>query len=54
MNLAAMDSKKKEEEIGYEIFKNIFKDIMKLHSKAHLMTHNRFDLCSRLIDDLNS
>jgi len=53
MNLAAMDSKKKEEEIGYEISKNIFKDIMKLHSKAHLMTHNRFDLCSRLIDDLN-
>jgi 5,10-methylenetetrahydrofolate reductase len=53
MNLAAMDSKEKEEEIGYEISKNIFKDIMKLHGKAHLMTHNRFDLCARLINDLN-
>ena len=24
-------------------------EIMKMHGKVHLMTHNRFDLCSELI-----
>jgi len=49
MNLAAMDSEEKEQEVGYALSKQLFDDIMKLHGKVHLMTHNRFDLCSDLI-----
>jgi len=52
MNLAAMDGKEKEEEVGFKLSCQIFNDIMKLHGKAHLMTHNRFDLCSKLIENL--
>jgi len=49
MNLAAMDGEAKEQEIGFALSKNIFDEIMDLHGKVHLMTHNRFDLCSDLI-----
>ena len=49
MNLAAMDGKEREEEVGFEISSNILKEISSLHSKVHLMTHNRFDLCYKLI-----
>ena len=49
MNLAAMDGEAKEQEIGFALSKSIFDDIMKTHGKVHLMTHNRFDLCSDLI-----
>ena len=49
MNLAAMDGAEKEQEIGFNISKSIFDKILKLHPKMHLMTHNRFDLCSELI-----
>jgi 5,10-methylenetetrahydrofolate reductase len=49
MNLAAMDSPEKEQEVGFAISKALFDDIMTLHPKVHLMTHNRFDLCSELI-----
>jgi len=52
MNLAAMDGVEKENQVGFEISSQIFKDIINLHGKAHLMTHNRFDLCSKLIDNL--
>ena len=52
MNLAAMDSEAKEAEVGFEISKNILKDIVAINPKVHLMTHNRFDLCSKLIDSL--
>ena len=51
MNLAAMDTPEKEQEIGFAISKNIFDQILKIHPKIHLMTHNRFDLCSELIGD---
>jgi len=51
MDLAAMDGKEKEKEIGFEISKQIFDDILAKHNKVHLMTHNRFDLCSDLIGD---
>ena len=51
MNLAAMDGAEKEQEIGFNISKEIFDNILKLHPKMHLMTHNRFDLCSELIGD---
>ena len=49
MNLAAMDGEDKEQEVGFALSKQIFDDIMKEHGKVHLMTHNRFDLCSELI-----
>jgi 5,10-methylenetetrahydrofolate reductase len=51
MNLAAMDGDAKEQQVGFEISKQIFDNTMKYHGKVHLMTHNRFDLCSELIDD---
>jgi 5,10-methylenetetrahydrofolate reductase len=51
MNLAAMDGAEKEQEVGFNISKELFDNIMKIHPKVHLMTHNRFDLCSDLIGD---
>lgn len=51
MDLAAMDSIEKEQEVGFSISKTLFDDIIKLHPNVHLMTHNRFDLCSQLIGD---
>ncbi|CAA6814187.1 MAG: 5,10-methylenetetrahydrofolate reductase (EC [uncultured Sulfurovum sp.] len=51
MDLAAMDGIEKEQEVGFNISKEIFDDILKIHPKMHLMTHNRFDLCSKLIGD---
>ncbi len=49
MNLAAMDGEEKEQEIGFALSKKIFDEMMREHGKVHLMTHNRFDLCSQLI-----
>jgi 5,10-methylenetetrahydrofolate reductase len=49
MNLAAMDGPEKEKEVGFTLSKRIFDEMMDLHGKVHLMTHNRFDLCSELI-----
>ncbi len=51
MNLAAMDGEAKEQEVGFTLSKRTFDEIMDLHGKVHLMTHNRFDLCSELIGD---
>ena len=52
MNLAAMDGVDKEFEVGFELSKNILKDILEVNPRVHLMTHNRFELCSKLIDAL--
>jgi 5,10-methylenetetrahydrofolate reductase len=49
MNLAAMDGEDKEQEVGFALSKRIFDEMMDIHGKVHLMTHNRFDLCSELI-----
>jgi len=49
MNLAAMDGTDKEQAVGFTISKELFDNILKIHPKMHLMTHNRFDLCSELI-----
>jgi len=49
MNLSAMDGKEKEEEVGFAISQRVLKEIINLHGKVHLMTHNRFDLCYKLI-----
>lgn len=49
MNLAQMDGEEKEQEVGFALSKRIFDEIMRVHGKVHLMTHNRFDLCSELI-----
>jgi 5,10-methylenetetrahydrofolate reductase len=51
MNLAAMDGEAKEREVGFALSKKIFDEIMEHHGKVHLMTHNRFDLCSELIGE---
>jgi 5,10-methylenetetrahydrofolate reductase len=51
MNLASMDSEEKEQEVGFALSKQLFDDVMALHGKVHLMTHNRFDLCSALIGE---
>lgn len=51
MNLAAMDGEDKEQEVGFALSKRIFDEVMEEHGKVHLMTHNRFDLCSDLIGD---
>ena len=51
MNLAAMDGEAKEEEVGFALSKRIYDEIMALHPKVHLMTHNRFALCARLIQE---
>jgi 5,10-methylenetetrahydrofolate reductase len=49
MNLAAMDGVEREREVGFALSKKIFDAVMEEHGKVHLMTHNRFDLCSELI-----
>jgi 5,10-methylenetetrahydrofolate reductase len=54
MNLAVMDGEEREQEVGFALSKRIFDEMMDLHGKVHLMTHNRFDLCSKLIDPSNS
>ena len=51
MNLASMDGVEREQEVGFHLSKTLFDEIMTLHPKVHLMTHNRFDLCSKLIGD---
>ena len=53
MNLAAMDGKEKEEEIGFQLSKEVFQTIASLHPKLHLMTHNRFELCKKIIEDVS-
>ncbi len=54
MNLAAMDGVEKEQEVGFALSKELFDDILKIHPKMHLMTHNRFDLCYKLIENINN
>lgn len=49
MNLASMDGEEQEKSVGMQISKSIFESILKKHPKMHLMTHNRFKLCSELI-----
>ena len=53
MNLAAMDGEAKEQEVGFALSKRIFDEMMEVHGKVHLMTHNRFDLRSNLIGDID-
>jgi len=53
MNLAAMDGDEKEEEVGFNISLKIMKSIYAKHPKIHLMTHNRFALCSKMVDRLH-
>jgi 5,10-methylenetetrahydrofolate reductase len=49
MNLASMDGSEKEYEAGLSISTEIFDDILAIHPKMHLMTHNRFELCAKLL-----
>jgi 5,10-methylenetetrahydrofolate reductase len=52
MDLAGMDSPQKEYEVGFRLSQEILKEIMRVHPKVHLMTHNRFELCSNLLETL--
>ena len=52
MKLAAMDGEEKEREVGLGLSKRIFTQIHSFHPKMHLMTHNRFELCSELIESI--
>jgi len=49
MNLAKMDGEEREQEVGFALSKRVFDEMIDIHGKVHLMTHNRFDLCSDLI-----
>ena len=49
MNLAAMDGADKEHEVGFALSQRIFDEMIALHGNVHLMTHNRFELCSEII-----
>jgi len=49
MNLASMDGEEREKEIGFLISKRLYDEIMSIHPKVHLMTHNRFKLCAKII-----
>jgi len=49
INLATMDGEEREYEVGFNISKGIFDEIMQLHPKVHLMTHNGFDLCLKIM-----
>ncbi len=49
MNLAAMDGVDKQQEVGFALSKRIFDEMLQLHGNVHLMTHNRFELCSEII-----
>jgi 5,10-methylenetetrahydrofolate reductase len=49
MNLAAMDGADKEYKVGFALSKRIFDEMVELHRNVHLMTHNRFELCSEII-----
>ena len=51
MNLAAMDGKEKEQKVGLELSKEVFKEVTKIQPKVHLMTHNRFELCKKIIEE---
>jgi len=50
MNLASMDGEEREKEVGFLISKRLYDEIMSIHPKVHLMTHNRFKLCAKIID----
>ena len=52
MDLAAMDGEKREYEVGFKLSREILKDVLELHPKVHLMTHNRFKLCSNLLETI--
>ena len=52
MNLASMDGEDRERSVGMEISKSIFESILAKHPKMHLMTHNRFELCAKLISNV--
>ena len=39
-----------EYKVGMDLSNNLLKDIQKIHPKVHLMTANRFDIASELLD----
>jgi len=47
---ASKISEEEEYKVGLEMSRNLLKDIQSIHPKIHLMTANRFDLASELLD----
>jgi len=52
MDLAAMDGVDKEYEVGFNLSKEILNSVLKVNPKVHLMTHNRFKLCAKLLESI--
>lgn len=47
---ASKISEEEEHKVGMELNRNLISNIKKIHPKIHLMTANRFDLASELLD----
>lgn len=47
---ASKISEAEEYKVGMELSSNLLKDVQKIHPKIHLMTANRFDIASELLD----
>ncbi len=47
---ASKISEDEERKVGMELSYNLLKDIQKLHPKVHLMTANKFDIASELLN----
>jgi len=50
LTIASKVSKEEERKVGMKLSSNLLKDIQKFHPKVHLMTANKFDLASELLD----
>jgi len=47
---ASKISEAEERKVGMDLSLNLLKDIQKIHPKVHLMTANKFDIASELLD----
>lgn len=50
LSKAAKISEDEEYKVGMELSKDLFDSILKIHPKVHLMTANRFEIASELLD----
>jgi 5,10-methylenetetrahydrofolate reductase len=53
MDLAAMDGSEREYDVGFKLSQEILNGILNINPKVHLMTHNRFELCSKLLNAIS-
>ncbi|MEA3498423.1 MAG: methylenetetrahydrofolate reductase [Campylobacterota bacterium] len=50
LTVASKISKDQERKVGMELSSNLLKSIQKIHPKVHLMTANKFEIASELLD----